>query len=82
MYTILAHIAAETEPDINSDAVRNAMNCILENRTLLGTEPVDMKSLKRSPHIYAKLLWSFLNEMEIAQIQNGEAQIVDKCDMG
>jgi hypothetical protein len=81
MYTVLAQINPEPMPEIESDVVQDAVNNILANRSLLGTVRVDLASLNASPHIYAKIMWGFLNEMENSNIQNGGRQITDKCDM-
>jgi hypothetical protein len=82
MYTVLARIERDAEPTINSNVIRDAMNHILEDGDLLGTQPINFKTPKESPHVYAKIMWSFLNETEIARIQPGEGQITDMCDMG
>jgi preprotein translocase subunit SecY len=66
MYTVLAQLNPEPMPEIESDAVQDAVNNILANRSLLGTVRVDLASLNVSPHIYAKIMWGFLNEMETA----------------
>jgi hypothetical protein len=71
MYTVLARIEHDAELTINSNVIRDAMNHILEDGDLLGAQPINFKTLKGSPHVYAKMMWSFLNEMEIAQIQPG-----------
>jgi hypothetical protein len=82
MYKVLARIEREAEPTINSNVIRDAMNHILEDSDLLDTQPINFKILKESPHVYAKMMWSFLNETEIAQIQPGGDQITDMCDTG
>jgi hypothetical protein len=81
MYTVLAQINPEPMPEIESDVVQDAVNNILANSSLLGAVRVDLASLKASPHIYAKIMWGFLNEMENSNIQNDGRQITDKCDM-
>jgi hypothetical protein len=61
MYTVLEQINPEPMPEIESDIVQDAVNNILANRSLLGTVRVDLVSLNASPHIYAKIMWGFLN---------------------
>jgi hypothetical protein len=51
MYTVLARIEREAEPTINSNVIRDAMNHILEDGDLLGTQPINFKTLKESPHV-------------------------------
>ncbi|CEP19230.1 hypothetical protein [Parasitella parasitica] len=81
LYTKLAGIELENEPDVESEDVACAIEIITDIDGLLGPTPIDLEILKGSPRVYVKVLWTILNEMEMAKIQAIDNEMVDKCDM-
>jgi hypothetical protein len=84
LYTKLAGIELEHEPSPESEDVIDTMDYIGSFGRLdsiLGPDPIDVENLKASPHIYVNVMWTMLSQMEEANMQVADSQIVDKCDM-
>jgi hypothetical protein len=64
------------------EAVEVDMEFLAGFEGLLGPTPINLETLTASPHIYVREIWTFLNEMELANLNMGDDRIVDECDFG
>jgi hypothetical protein len=63
VYTRLAGIEVEDEPEDIPEPVSFAIEAIANIDGLLGPAPITLETLKADPTGYLRHVWTFLNEM-------------------
>ncbi|CEP19364.1 hypothetical protein [Parasitella parasitica] len=65
-----AGIELENKPNVESEDVACAIECIAGIDGLLGPTPIILETLKSSSNVYTKFLWTILKEMEMAEMRD------------